>query len=100
MLTIQLFGLPQLSLDGQELQVSRRKSRALVYYLAANKQAIPRQQLLALFWLDLPRPAALQTLRTTLHGLRQQLGPGLVVEGDEVALAPETWVDARLFERP
>ncbi len=98
MLTIHLFGIAQISLDGQELQVARRKSRALVYYLAAHEQAIPRQQLLSLFWPDLPRPAALQTLRTTLYGLRQLLGSALSVESDQVSLAPGTQVDARLFE--
>lgn len=98
-LTIHLFGIPQLDLDGQNIHIARRKSRALVYYLAASDQPVLRQQLLALFWPDLPRSSALQTLRTTLHGLRRQLGAALLAQGDQLALAESVWVDAALFER-
>jgi DNA-binding SARP family transcriptional activator/predicted ATPase len=98
MLSIRLLGAAQIFQDEQEIQVPRRKSRALIYYLAANQQTITRQQLLALFWTDLPRPAALQTLRSTLHGLRQIFGASIDVQGDQVALAAEGWVDVRHFE--
>jgi DNA-binding SARP family transcriptional activator len=97
-LKVHLFGVPQITSDDQEIQVSRRKSRALVYYLAASEQPVLRQQLLALFWPDLPRASALQTLRTSLHGLRRVLGDDLLAQGDQVSLAETAWVDARLFE--
>jgi DNA-binding SARP family transcriptional activator len=97
-LVIHLFGAPRITAGDQEIQVPRRKSRALVYYLAASRQPLLRQQLLALFWPDLPRASALQTLRTTLHGLRRSLGEVLQVQGDQVALGDAAWVDARRFE--
>ena len=99
MLSVQLFGSPQLTLDGRAIKLTRRKSRALVYYLAAHAQPRTRDHLLAFFWPDTPRPAAQQVLRTTLHGLRKSLGAALMVEEDSIALSEETRVDAREFKR-
>jgi DNA-binding SARP family transcriptional activator len=96
MLSILLLGQPQILRDGKSLNVARRKSRALVYYLAAHPRPLSREHLLAFFWPDLDRPAARQTLRTTLHGLRKALGGSLVVEDDTIALNAD--VDARRFE--
>lgn len=97
MLTALLLGPPRLLIDDAPLNVSRRKSRALVYYLAAHEHPLTREQLLALFWPDLQRPAAQQTLRTTLHGLRKALGPALVVDDDRISLARAADVDSRRF---
>ena len=99
MLSIYLLGIPKFIIDGSEIQLPRRKSRALVYYLAVNPSPISRQQLLELFWTDLARPAALQTLRSTLHSLRQILGKSITVLGDLVALSANAWVDVRQFEQ-
>ena len=98
MLVIQLFGPPQVILDGDVLKLARRKSRALLYYVAAHRQSLTREHLLALFWPDTPRPAAQQVLRTTLHGLRQALQSDLVVVDETVGLAPDVAVDVRTFE--
>jgi DNA-binding SARP family transcriptional activator len=97
MLSVLLLGPPRLLRDDTPLNVSRRKSRALVYYLAAHERPLTREQLLAFFWPDLERPAAQQTLRTTLHGLRKALGEALGVDDDRVGLAPGTRVDTRRF---
>ncbi|MEK7786358.1 MAG: BTAD domain-containing putative transcriptional regulator, partial [Chloroflexota bacterium] len=99
MLSILLLGQPQILLDGKPLNITRRKSRALIYYLAAHDANAPlsREHLLAFFWPDLDRPAAQQTLRTTLHGLRKTLGGLLVVEENTIALAPEVDIDVRRF---
>jgi DNA-binding SARP family transcriptional activator len=98
MLRVCLLGKAQVLVDDQELHIPRRKSRAVLYYLAAQTQPIRRQQLLALLWPDLPRPAALQTLRTTLHGLRRQLDAALAIQSDQVGLDESVWVDVRFFE--
>ncbi len=99
MLTIHLFGNPEVLQDGQPLSISRRKSRALLYYLAENERPQQREHLLSVFWPDNERESAQQVLRTTLHGLRNALGDGLQVERDAVALAPGVAVDARMFTR-
>src|SRR5437588_12612040 len=98
MLSIHLLGSPKILRDNERLNLSRRKSRALVYYLAAHPGPVSRDQLLTLFWPDLDRPAAQQTLRTTLHGLRQALGTDVVADDGALYLAPEVEVDARAFE--
>ncbi|HEX9371253.1 MAG TPA: BTAD domain-containing putative transcriptional regulator [Roseiflexaceae bacterium] len=97
MLTIQLFGSPQLFLDGRPVGVPRRKSRALLYYVAAHSAPVPRERLLALLWPDHDRPAAQQVLRTSLHGLRKAVGAALLVADDTLALAPDVDVDVRRF---
>jgi len=93
-----------LTLDDAPLPVTRRKSRALLYYLAAHtagmtgsRTGLSRDHLLGFFWPDLERSQGQQTLRTTLHGLRKALGGALVIEEDTLSLSPETWVDVREF---
>lgn len=97
MLTLQLLGLPQVRRDGLALTVARRKSRALLFYLAAHPRPLTRDHLLAFFWPDLDRPAAQQTLRTTLHGLRRVLGDDLLADDGTLGLAPTIGVDALAF---
>ncbi len=98
MLRIQLLGTPLIAQDDQPLTLTRKKSRALVYYLAAHDKPLTREQLLAFFWPDSDRVSAQQVLRTTLHGLRQALGASLITDENLLALAPETSVDVRTFE--
>ena len=98
MLSIQLLGAPLLLLDGHPLSVPRRKSRALLFYLAARTTPATRDHLLALLWPDHDRPAAQQILRTSLHGLRKVLGSALLVGDDTLSLAPDTDLDIRRFE--
>jgi DNA-binding SARP family transcriptional activator len=96
-IAINLFGPPEVLRDGVPLAISRRKSRALLFYLAARRTSTPRDTVLDLFWPDAPRAAAQQTLRATLYGLRQVLG-ALVVAGETLALAPGSDVDVWRLE--
>lgn len=98
MLTIRLFGAPQITYDQRPVTMTRRKSRALIYYLAAHSTPLTRDQLLAFFWPDHERPTAQQNLRATLYGLRKILGSLLLVDEDTLALSANTWVDSRTFE--
>jgi len=98
MLSIRLFGTPQINHNQQPAAITRRKSRALIYYLAAHATPLSRGRLLGFFWPDHPRPTAQQNLRTTLSGLRKTLGAWLVVDEDTVAVAGNTEVDTRAFE--
>ena len=74
MLTIQLLGTPLVLRDDQTLTITRKKSRALLFYLAGHDKPLTREQILAIFWPDSDRVSAQQVLRTTLHGLRRALG--------------------------
>ncbi len=97
-LFIQLLGAAQIKLNGKEITLTRRKSRALVYYLAAHDKPITRDHLLSIFWIDLDRASAQQTLRTTLHGLRKSLGDSLIVDDDKLSLANDSQIDVRILE--
>src|SRR5258706_4426827 len=99
MISILLLCPPQLLLDGRSIDVTRRKSRALIYYLAATPAPLTRAQLLSFFWPDLDRSSAKTTLRSTLHGRRKALGPALQTTDTSIALAPDVAIDARDFER-
>src|SRR5512139_3474479 len=98
MLSIQLLGTPLILLDDQPLTLTRKKSRALVYYLAAHDKPLTREQILAFFWPDSDRTSAQQVLRTTLHGLRRALGPALVTDEATLALSADVDIDVRTFE--
>src|SRR5437868_3879136 len=98
MLSITLLGPPRVLRDQRPLAITRRQSRALVYYLAAHTAPVTREHLLTLLWADHERPAAQQVLRTILHGLRKTLGPALLTDDDTLALAPDIDVDVRRFQ--
>ncbi len=94
-LNIHLFGEPQIFRDRTLVDIPRRKSRMLAFYLAAHPGSVSRGRLLSLFWPDHERAAAQQSLRTTLHGLRRALGPELAGTDQDLAITPFAAVDAR-----
>jgi DNA-binding SARP family transcriptional activator len=96
-LAIQLFGPPQLMLDGHPVSIGRRKSRALLYYLAAQPTPVTRDHVLTRFWPDHDRAAAQNMLRTNLHGLRTALGAALQGGDETLTIAPDVSVDVRQF---
>lgn len=98
MISIQLFGHPQIKEDGEFIQIPRRKSRALVFYAASRQQPVSREELLAVFWPDLRRASGLQTLRTSLYGIRKVSEHLLRVTTEQVSCHPSVKVDVRLFE--
>jgi DNA-binding SARP family transcriptional activator len=99
MLTLRLLGPPEILIDGVPAKVTRRKSRALLYYLGMHDKPLRRERLLAFFWPDSPRAAAQQVLRTTLHGLRKDLGPWLVIESEDISLSSGVQTDVKIFEK-
>jgi len=98
MLSINLLGSAQIVNDLTPAHITRRKSRAFLYYLAANAAPLAREHLLTFFWPDHERSSGQQILRTTLHELRKELGSHLVVADEAVSLSPTVKVDTREFE--
>jgi DNA-binding SARP family transcriptional activator len=95
---IALLGSPSIVIDQHPLKTLRRMNQALVFYLAARPAPYSRDQILAFFWPDTPRPAAQQTLRSMLYELRRSLPPGFILsEADRLALGEEVEIDARAF---
>lgn len=97
MLSIRLLGAPHITYTDQPVTISRRKSRALLYYLAAHPTPLARDHLLAFFWPDADRQGAQQNLRSTLYSLRKVLGDLIQVDDDTLALAAGVAVDVRTF---
>ena len=67
MCSIRLLGQPRIEPDGQPLTIRRRKSRALVYYLAAQAHPRTRDHLLGIFWPGLDRAAAQSQARRSIR---------------------------------
>ena len=101
MLEIHLFGTPTITLDGQPLKIQRRVTRALLYFLAANRQPIGRARLAALFWPDLSDEASRARLRDHLGKLRRDLPNASLVKAtpQDISLDfDKVSVDALLFQ--
>lgn len=98
MLSLLMLGSPQILRDQQPVARLRRKSRALLYYVATQDRSVTRDHLLALFWPDLERAAGQQNLRTTLSNLRRRIGTTLLTEDDRVTVTADASIDTRLFE--
>ncbi len=94
MVQVKLFGHPQVSVDGSPVtDFLSNKVRAILYRLAYTEGAIPRSQLAAQCWGDVPEKQANKNLRQALYDIQQQVP--LVVTRQTAAL--EGLVDARAF---
>ena len=100
-LEIHLFGAPTIKCNGATLNLSRRKSVALLAYLAANDKPYTRDTLATLLWPQLGDQQARGNLRRLLSELRRQLGAQfLPVEGQRVGPLDKATVrlETREFE--
>ena len=85
-LRLVLFGQPHLEFDDELLVLKRRKSLALLGYLALSDRPHNRQELAAMFWPETDTSHALGSLRTTLSEAAQAGGiPTLTTGGDTVS---------------
>ena len=82
-----LFGPPRLELEGRDIKLSRRKSLALLAYLAVTGEAQRRESLAALFYPDFDQGSARSALRRDLSELNTALGHSwLASDRDSVRL--------------
>jgi DNA-binding SARP family transcriptional activator/alpha-beta hydrolase superfamily lysophospholipase len=75
---ICLLGSPHVEKDGQAIVVPRRKTLALLAYLAVTGQMQSRETLAALFWPENDQSSALANLRRDLSRLKVLLGENLL----------------------
>ena len=86
-LKILLLGTPRIELDNQPLVFNRRKSLALLAYLAMEPGPHSRDTLAALLWPGYGQTSARSNLRRTLSLLNGSLGQGwLDVDRESIAL--------------
>ena len=100
-LKIYLFGSPRFTQGDHQLKLIRRKSIALIAFLAVTRQPHPRDTLAGLCWPEFDQSSARTNLRRDLSWLRRQLPPQvLLVDRMEVEFNPEAdvWVDVYRFE--
>jgi DNA-binding SARP family transcriptional activator len=101
-LTIQLFGAPQVAIDGRPLITDTRKATALLAYLAVTRQPQTRDALATLLWPELDQSRARAALRRTLSALNAAAPlPWLRAEREQVTLVCDDTVgcDIHRFER-
>ena len=92
-LTLNLLGGFEAALGGQIVALPRKKSRALLSYLALNPgPPHSREKIAGLLWGNSGEEQARASLRQTLTALRRALPPseveGLNINGDEFSLDP------------
>ena len=95
-LRIRTLGPPQVWLGAVPLTFRRRKSLALLVYLALTGRAHGREVLASLFVDRASDAQAREQFRTSLTGLVEQVGPFLLVTRETIALdrAQPWWLDA------
>lgn len=100
-LSVFLLGAPTFEQFGQPVSIQRRKSLALLAYLAVTRQPHQRDALATLFWPDSDQSSALANLRRDLSQLKNQLGDRvLLISREQLELNPEgaVYVDSIRFE--
>lgn len=98
---IQLFGYPSLAAGDQLARLERRKSLALLAYLAveSGERGRARETLAAIFWPDCAQAQAGAYLRQALWEIQKAAGTDLLRrEEQRLTLAPDAWVDTAAFE--
>ena len=101
-LTLHLFGLHRIELDGRPVVTDRRKTLALLLYLAVNGLDYTREALATLLWPNQDTSRVLAYLRRTLWEINQIFGPGWIhMKRDIVGLhddaRAEIWIDVCRF---
>jgi serine/threonine protein kinase/DNA-binding SARP family transcriptional activator len=75
-LALYFLGSPRIELAGEETRISRRKSLALLAYLAVTGDSHTRDALATLLWPEQDQSRARNSLRGALVSLRKALGEG------------------------
>jgi predicted ATPase len=101
MLRILLLGTPAVYLDDQLVRIQRRMLRALLFYLATQKDLVGRSQLIVNFWPESSETDGRRHLREALSKLRAQLDNDAywVVYNDRIGLNfQNVYVDMHEFQ--
>jgi hypothetical protein len=90
-LALFLLGSPRIERDDAPVRVDRRKSVALLAYLAMTGESHSRDTLATLLWPELDQSRARAGLRAALSTLKKALGGGwLDVDRESIGLNPNT----------
>ena len=95
-----LLGPPRVELNGEPVQISRRKVMALLAYLAVTGTPHSRDALATLLWPERSQSRARAYLRRALSELNRTLGEGvLTIDRENAGLSPDAdlWLDVHGF---
>ena len=96
-LTMQLFGAPEIVVQGRPLALKNQKARALLFYLGITGQPHTRNHLATLLWSEYPAANAGRSLRSALFQLRQAFRAAvpdqiIAADGDLLCLQPANYI--------
>lgn len=100
-LRIHLLGAPRCESEGRAVEFTRRKTLALLAYLAVTSQPHDRDALATLFWPEYDQASARANLRRTLSQLKETLSDErLDISRMQIALDPhaDIWLDVAEFQ--
>ncbi len=100
-LAIHLLGPPFIRWGNQTITIRRQKPRALLFYLAAQGGMVGREELIDIFWQNLPASNSRKRFTETLSRLRKNLPePDIIIKyGRLIGLDPaKVFVDLQEFE--
>jgi predicted ATPase/DNA-binding SARP family transcriptional activator len=98
-LAISVLGSPQFELDGNPIDLPRRKATALLVYLAVTGERHRRDALATLFWPDSDQARAYAYLRNTLWEINRTLGEGwLLADRESAGVNPQADITLDLRE--
>jgi DNA-binding SARP family transcriptional activator/pimeloyl-ACP methyl ester carboxylesterase len=99
---LTLFGVPTLERDGRPQYIPRRKTKALLAYLAVTQQSHSREALVALFWPEYSQRQGYADLSRNLSTLRKTMGDDYFLS-DRISVAlneqADWWIDVVDFRR-
>jgi ABC-type transport system substrate-binding protein/DNA-binding SARP family transcriptional activator len=101
-LALYFLGPPRVELDGEEIQLGRRKVTALLAYLAVTGERHSRDSLTTLLWPEYDQSRARADLRRTLSQLNHKLGKRwLAVDRETAGFNPDAdlWLDVNAFRQ-
>ncbi len=97
-LRIELLGSPRAFDDGKPVSVSRRRVRAVLYYLAAERRPVSRATLAWMLWPDKAPATANRNLSIHLSYLKNALSEDIVdAAAGDIALSPAVESDMEEF---
>jgi len=99
-LELQLFGVPELRLDGRRIQLTRKSSWAMLAYLALSGVPHAREVLTGLFGGNGTEDQARRRISNALAEMRHEIGPCLLTSWSVVGFRPEVTCvsDVQRFE--
>src|SRR3954453_7303902 len=99
---LQLFGYPEICVDGRPVALPLRKALAALVYVAEARTPVSRDAVATLLWPEAEEATARSRLRRLLHRMHQLLGIAIIAS-DRLSLcvAPgaELRVDSQAFEQ-